>query len=172
MAVAERARFFKSWLRGIASHTHEDQASGDASCPSPWRACPNCKCHVDWQAHLIDALFVQSLDLIAPDPVAVLTRCNVPNCKDVAGSAANELHAFPGQIAHGAVLCRRDGAGGKNSQSQQVSEETVSIRSAPSRITLTRERIGCLYSGSRRIAARAYHALHESAAVSYCWVAG
>ena len=32
-AVADRARFFKSWLRRIAPDTHQDQASGDdAAC--------------------------------------------------------------------------------------------------------------------------------------------
>lgn len=34
-AVAGRARFFRSWLRGIAPNTHQDQASGDESACRP-----------------------------------------------------------------------------------------------------------------------------------------
>lgn len=36
LAVADHARFFKSWLRRIAPDTHQDQANGD-DLPSPWR---------------------------------------------------------------------------------------------------------------------------------------
>jgi hypothetical protein len=39
-AVADHARFFKSWLRRIAPDTHQDQASGDESacCPGGFAA--------------------------------------------------------------------------------------------------------------------------------------
>jgi len=40
-AVADHARFFKSWLRRIAPDTHQDQASGDdAACRPGGLAAP------------------------------------------------------------------------------------------------------------------------------------
>ena len=35
LAVADHARFFKSWLRRIAPDTHQDQASGDETACRP-----------------------------------------------------------------------------------------------------------------------------------------
>ena len=35
LAVADPARFFKSWLRRIAPDTHHDQASGDETAGRP-----------------------------------------------------------------------------------------------------------------------------------------
>jgi hypothetical protein len=35
LAVADHARFFKSWLRRIAPDTHQNQANGDESACHP-----------------------------------------------------------------------------------------------------------------------------------------
>ena len=52
----------------------------------------------------------------------LLTGGDILDSKDLAGAAAYELHALPGQVAYRAVLFRQDGAGGENAQAQEMSE--------------------------------------------------
>jgi hypothetical protein len=73
---------------------------------------------------LIDGFGCQLLDLIAADPHPLLAGGDVLDGKDVRGATAHQLHAFPGQIAHGTLFRRQDGAGWQNSQSQQVRKVT------------------------------------------------